>query len=92
MIEREGVQMRCISFGKSSRCLQQSVSFRKAFGRRGYCAAAISLDHAQHAVHEIAELTGQLGFVGLTEARMREVSIPGRSNVAQQKIAQRVRP
>ena len=40
------------------------------------------LDHAEHAMHEIAKLSGKLGVVGLPETPVGEVAIVGRADMA----------
>ena len=58
--------------------------------RRG--PVTIALDHAEDAMHQIAKLPGKLGFGCPPQTPVGEVAIAGRADMAQQKIAQRVRP
>ncbi len=60
--------------------------------RRRHHAASVAANHRDDAVEEVAQLIGQIPIVRADETLQTEVAILGRPNLAQQVIAQRVRP
>ena len=56
----------------------------------GNDAAAVALDHRDHAAREIAPRVGEVGVVALLEPLPREAAVAVEGNLAQQEIAERV--
>src|ERR1035438_4281488 len=61
----------------------------RAYGNR---AATILPDHGQGAAHQIAEAVGQLRIVAANQRVVAEAAVLPEDDLAQQEIAQRVRP
>ena len=75
-----------------ARVEQRLVVGRRSAPGAGTLAAAVLVDHRQHALRQIAEIVGEVAVEPADHGAVREIAVVAERHLAQQEVAHRVEP